>query len=113
MISPINVMSRTSLHVDTTCTVPLKKRAEPLKLRLTCLENVTAALTREQRAWSHVITFVTCTLQLGEEHGRVLLPLLVVLAIAVALVVLLLAHGNTRDLESILAWNSMVNSSLH
>jgi hypothetical protein len=113
MISPINFMSRASLHVDTTCTVPLKKRAEPLKLRLTCLENVTAALTREQRALSYVIACITFTLQLGEEHGRVLLPLLVVLAITVTLVVLLLAHGNARDLEITLAWNSMVHSSLH
>ena len=55
-------------------------------------------LTREQRALSHVITFVTFTLQLGEEHGCVLLPFLVVLAITVALVILLLAHGNARDL---------------
>jgi hypothetical protein len=57
-----------------------------------------SALTREQRALSHVITFVTFTLQLGEEHGSVLLPLLVVLAITVALVILLLTHGNARDL---------------
>jgi hypothetical protein len=57
-----------------------------------------SALTREHRVLSRVITFVMFTLQLGEEHGGVLLPLLVVLAITVALVILLLAHGNARDL---------------
>ena len=44
-------------------------------------------------------------LQLGEEHGRVLLPLLVVLAVAVALVILLLTHRNAGDLVSRLARN--------
>lgn len=37
--------------------------------------------------------------QLGDEHGSVLLPLLVVLAVTVTLIVLLLAHGNTGDLQ--------------
>ena len=44
----------------------------------------------------------TC-LQLGDEHGRVLLPLLVVLAVTVTLVVLLLTHWDTGYLESLLA----------
>jgi len=56
-------------------------------------------LTREQRTSSHAITFATSILQLGEEHGRVLLPLLVVLAITVALVILRLTHGDARDLD--------------
>ena len=37
--------------------------------------------------------------QLGEEHGRVLLPGLVILVVAVALVVFALAEGDAGDLK--------------
>lgn len=39
-------------------------------------------------------------LKLREEHRRVLLPLLIILAIAITLVVLLFAHRDTGNLET-------------